>query len=167
MANSSPDSADNIVTQLQDNKQVTKVPYNDTVLNNAESVRNLEDEKRKLHEDKPWLFKPGNRANPGGRPRTDLAAIIADEVFKHNPEGLKKSLYKHIIRKGDAQLVKVLSDRAYGKLTDRVELTGSMDLAIHLQQSRTKLELPEAHLDDEIVEGEIVEADSGLADLPE
>jgi hypothetical protein len=152
-------NADNIASQSTDNKEHNKSPLKDVVKIPQNRVSNGKDEKGR--------FLPGYCANPGGRPKHDLLSEIADQVFKKNPEQMKDKLHEHIINKGDARLIQVLGDRAYGRLQENVNITGTVDLAVHLQQSRTMLELPEAHLDDEIVEGEIVEADHGLADPSE
>jgi hypothetical protein len=41
-----------------------------------------------------WRWQPGKSANPGGRPKQDLAAEIAREVFEHNVPALYKAYTK-------------------------------------------------------------------------
>jgi hypothetical protein len=68
----------------------------------------------------PYRWQPGKSANPGGRPKHDLAAEIARAVFEKNAEALYKAYTKAALR-GNAYCFKELSDRAYGKLKERVE----------------------------------------------
>lgn len=65
-------------------------------------------------------WKPGQSGNPGGRPKTDWAKLIARAVFENNSEALYKAYTKAAL-KGNAYAFKELADRAYGKLKERVE----------------------------------------------
>ena len=58
-------------------------------------------------------FKPGQSGNPGGRPKKDLASIIASEVFAENPEAIKAGLVK-ALRRGDSAVFKALADKPSG-----------------------------------------------------
>ena len=65
----------------------------------------------------PWKWKPGVSANPGGRPKHDLASEIAKAVFENNAEALYKAFCKAAL-KGNAYAFNELADRAYGKLKE-------------------------------------------------
>ena len=69
-------------------------------------------------------FKPGQSGNPGGRPKKDLASIIASEVFAENPEVIKAGLAKKL-QHGDPAAFKALADRAFGRLPQPVEHSGN------------------------------------------
>lgn len=70
----------------------------------------------------PWRWKPGQSGNPGGRPKRDLAQVIARAVFEKNPELIYQA-YAKLLAKGSAYGFQVVSDRAYGKLKESVEVT--------------------------------------------
>jgi hypothetical protein len=69
-------------------------------------------------------YKPGAEwtGNPGGRPKVDVAAILAravvEESFAEAKEGLKAQL-----RKGNAYAFKEMAERGYGKLKEIKEVT--------------------------------------------
>jgi hypothetical protein len=69
----------------------------------------------------PYQWKPGQSGNPGGR-KVDLAKQIARAVFEQN-EDAAISAFAKILRKGNAYAFKELADRAYGKVTDKLEVT--------------------------------------------
>jgi hypothetical protein len=71
-----------------------------------------------------WRWQPGHCPNPGGRPKHDLSAEIARACFEQNAEALFKAYTKALLR-GNAYAFKELSDRAYGKMTERVEYSNS------------------------------------------
>ena len=68
-------------------------------------------------------FKKGQSGNPGGRPKKDLAALIASQVFAENPEVIKAGLAKKL-QHGPATF-KALADRAFGRLPQPVEHSGN------------------------------------------
>jgi hypothetical protein len=70
---------------------------------------------------KPFQWKPGQSGNPGGR-KADLAKQIARAVFEENPEAVIRAL-SAALNKGNAYTFKELADRAYGKVTDKLEVT--------------------------------------------
>lgn len=67
-----------------------------------------------------YKFPKGNCANPGGRPKNDIAAKIARAIFENNEEKLYTAYGKQAL-KGNAYAFQVLADRAYGKLKERHE----------------------------------------------
>ena len=69
----------------------------------------------------PWTSETAPRN--GGRPKKDMAQIIARQIFENNPELLYKA-YAKALAKGQAFAFQVLSDRAYGKLVQKQEVTG-------------------------------------------
>ena len=79
----------------------------------------------------PWTSETAPRN--GGRPKKDVAAEIAKQVFENNQELLYKA-YSRALAKGQAFAFQVLADRAYGKLKETVE-----------------------HVDGEVVDGDLAE----------
>jgi len=86
---------------------------------------------------KPW--KPGQSGNPGGRPKNDVAAQIARAIFEQNPEMLYQAFGK-ALSAGNAYAFQVLSDRAFGKLTERskLEVSGLDGLAAAIEKGRKR-----------------------------
>ena len=82
-------------------------------------------------------FQPGESGNPGGRPRRDLAAEIARKVFEENPEAIEKAMLKALL-KGDPGVFTVLADRAFGKLTLKVEIPGLENLPDLVAEARKR-----------------------------
>ncbi len=76
-------------------------------------------------------FRPGQSGNPGGGPKKDIAAEIAQRVFEENAEAIEKAMLKALL-KGDPEVFAVLADRAYGKLTLTAEIPGMEDLAAEI-----------------------------------
>ena len=68
-------------------------------------------------------FRPGQSGNPGGRPRKDIAAEIAQRVFEENADAIYRAMLKALL-KGDPEVFAVLADRAFGKLSQKVEIPG-------------------------------------------
>ena len=60
---------------------------------------------------KPW--PNGVSGNPGGRPKRDLSAEIAQAVFESNPEAIFKAMLR-ALKKGNPRAFDVLAVRAYG-----------------------------------------------------
>jgi hypothetical protein len=67
-----------------------------------------------------WRWQPGKSANPGGRPKHDLAKEIAEAVFLNNPEMIYRA-YCKMLRKGSAYAFQVLADRAFGRLRESIQ----------------------------------------------
>ena len=66
---------------------------------------------------KPYWFQPGVSGNPGGRPKTDLAAEIARAIFEEDGPAIKAAFSK-ALRKGSAYAFATLADRAFGRLKE-------------------------------------------------
>jgi hypothetical protein len=76
---------------------------------------------------KPWT--KGVSGNLAGRPKNDISVEIARAVFENNPEAIYHGMLRRL-KKGDARVLKVLADRAYGKVKEQVEV----DLSHHIVQ---------------------------------
>ena len=70
---------------------------------------------------KPW--NPGQSEIPGGRPKKDIVSEIAQRVFEENADAIYRSMLKALL-KGDPEVFAVLADRAFGKLSQKVEIPG-------------------------------------------
>lgn len=66
-----------------------------------------------------------------------MAAEIARAVFEENPE-LVYSAMARVLRKGSAFGFQVLSDRAYGKLGDKLDVNLQVSLAERLEKARKR-----------------------------
>lgn len=86
---------------------------------------------------KQWRWKPGQSGNPGGRVKNDFAAEIARAVFEENKELVYQSMAR-MLRNGSAFGFQVLSDRAYGKLTDKVHVSDEISLAERIERGRKR-----------------------------
>ena len=76
-----------------------------------------------------WSYKPGQSGNPGGRPKTDMAKIIAQAVFEQNPDLIYQAMSSATL-KGNAYAFKELASRAYGNLPEHIQVedvSGSVD----------------------------------------
>lgn len=71
-------------------------------------------------------YPKGVSGNPGGRPKVDVAALIARAVLEENQEAAYKALGAALM-KGNAYVFKELAERAYGKMKDSavIEHTGT------------------------------------------
>ena len=84
---------------------------------------------------KPW--KPGHSGNPGGRPKKDISAQIAQAVFEKNAEAIEKAMLK-ALKRGNPKVFTVLADRGFGKLSQKAEVPEVVDLAEMLAQARER-----------------------------
>jgi len=109
----------------------------------APENKNKTGKKRTLPEAaKPFQFKPGQSGNPGGRPKGDQFKQLAQEVIeKMGPqewaaalEGFRKQLFK-----GNAYAFNVLSDRGYGKLTEKIDLSVEAGIVDRLTAARARV----------------------------
>jgi hypothetical protein len=86
---------------------------------------------------KPW--PKGVSGNPGGRPKRDLSAEIAQAVFENNPEAIYHAMLK-ALKKGNARVFDVLAVRAYGKMKEQIELSASTSIAERLEAARRRVQ---------------------------
>ncbi len=82
-------------------------------------------------------FRPGQSGNPGGGPKKDIAAEIAQRVFEENGDAIYRAMLKALL-KGDPQVFAVLADRAFGKLTLKVEIPGLENLPDLIVEARKR-----------------------------
>lgn len=73
----------------------------------------------------PYKFPKGVSGNPSGRPKEDVAAKIARAIFENNEEAIYQKLCEQFLVTGDMSYFEALSNRGFGKLTDKQELTGA------------------------------------------
>lgn len=85
---------------------------------------------------KPW--KPGQSGHPGGRVKNDVAAEIARAIFINNPEAIYNAMAKAILN-GNAYSFDVVANRGFGKLTEKVEVVDTTEMARMLQSGRDRL----------------------------
>jgi hypothetical protein len=83
-------------------------------------------------------FPKGVSGNPGGRPKNDLAKQIAQAVFEQNEEAIYIAMTKALL-KGNAYTFKELAERAFGKLTNRMEITDDAELLRRLAAGRKRV----------------------------
>ena len=83
-------------------------------------------------------FQPGVCPNPGGRPKRDLAAEIARAVFEKNPEEITLAMFRGL-KKADPRIFAVLADRGFGKLTEKVEVSGELGIGEKLAAARRRV----------------------------
>ena len=81
------------------------------------------EKKKREHTKNLKSWKPGQSGNPGGRPKRDVAALIAQKVFEENPEAIEKAMLK-ALKKGSPKVFAVLADRGFGKLAQSVAVGG-------------------------------------------
>ena len=89
---------------------------------------------------KPYQWAKGFCPNPSGRPKNDLAKEIAQAVFAQDPEAIRAAMEKALL-KGNAYVFKELADRGYGKVSDKLEMSGNLTvtLAERLESARRAL----------------------------
>lgn len=90
---------------------------------------------RKNLRPKPW--PKGVSGNPGGKPGTDVAALICRRAIEAN----FKEIYSGISEKlmaGDAYAMQVFAERAYGKMKQEIGLSGSVELVERLKAGRKR-----------------------------
>ena len=97
-------------------------------------VRSDKSQKRKNYSEKSRLnlrpFKKGEPcANPGGKPKNDVAQQIARQIFENNPDAIYSAMAKQLIRKGDSSTFNALADRGYGKVPQKVTQDVNLDVA--------------------------------------
>ncbi len=85
----------------------------------------------------PFVWKPGQSGNPGGRPKRDLAAELCQQVFENHPEEIYAGIRK-LLKSGSAFGFQVAADRGFGKLTEKVQHSGEISLAERIERGRKK-----------------------------
>ena len=101
-----------------------------------------EKRKRSLANLKPW--KPGQSGNPSGRPKHDVAREIARAIFENNPEIAYQGLGQ-ALSEGSAYVFKELADRAYGKMTDKLDVSVNAEVVERLASARKRVKLPSSN----------------------
>ena len=84
---------------------------------------------------KPYV--PGVSGNPGGKPGYDVAAALARAVI----EGSQSDAYEGLaaqLAKGNAYTFKELAERGYGKLKEKIEVSGNAELLARLAAGRAR-----------------------------
>jgi hypothetical protein len=89
--------------------------------------RSLNISDRSLANLRPW--KPGQSGNPGGRPRKSLVDEVAKAVLEENIDGIKAQMKATLTSNGMAGvlLLKEIFERVGGKVTQGIELSGSVN----------------------------------------
>ena len=82
---------------------------------------------------KATQFKAGNNANPGGRPKKDRAAEVAEWLFEHQPEAIKRGMLK-TLRKGNPKAFQVLAERAFGRMPHIMDIKGELTVAVEVKR---------------------------------
>lgn len=86
---------------------------------------------------RPYWFKPGQSGNPQGRQRKDMAAEIAQKLFENNPEAVYEAYFK-ALKKGSGFTFQVLSDRAYGKLAEKMQVEMNVSVGERLERAKAR-----------------------------
>ncbi len=69
--------------------------------------------------------------------KVDIASEIAQKVFEENADAIYRAMLKALL-KGDPQVFAVLADRAFGKLTLKVEIPGLENLPDLIAEARKR-----------------------------
>jgi hypothetical protein len=83
----------------------------------------------------PWT--PETAPRNGGRPKKDMASEITRQVFEKNPELIYNACVTQLA-KGGAFAFQVYSDRAFGKLKEKLEVSGADEIANLLEKARQR-----------------------------
>ena len=86
---------------------------------------------------RPYMWKPGQSGNPGGR-KTDTARSIARAIFQNNEEEIYKALGQSLL-KGNAYVFKELAERRFGKLTETHVLIDRNEIISRLAAGRKRI----------------------------
>ncbi len=69
--------------------------------------------------------------------KVDIASEIAQKVFEENGDAIYRAMLKALL-KGDPKVFAALADRAYGKLTQKVEIPGIENLPDLIAEARKR-----------------------------
>jgi len=104
---------------------------------------------------KPW--QKGQSGNPKGRPKLPSMKLIMQKVLGEMKEG--KTAAEAVMLamrgkalKGDVRAAEFLIERAYGKLTDNIDLQGSANIVIMPSppgEEQTPPEIDEEEIDED------------------
>jgi hypothetical protein len=83
----------------------------------------------------PW--PKGFTPNPSGKPGYDVAAALARAVIEENKPAIYEGLAKALIS-GNGYVFKELADRGYGKLKEKIELSGDEAILRALDAGRKR-----------------------------
>lgn len=85
-------------------------------------------------------FLPGNRANPGGRPKSDLSlTVLIDEVVSPNDWRFIIATLKKRARRGDVRAIEMLMDRRFGKPVQQTEANVNLSGGLVLEMFNSNL----------------------------
>ncbi len=82
-------------------------------------------------------YQPGISGNPSGKPGYDVAAALARAVI----EGAQEAAYRGLARalaQGNGYVFKELADRGYGKLKEKLEVSGDDAILKALDEGRKR-----------------------------
>lgn len=96
---------------------------------------------------KPWLWKPGQSGNPGGRPKRKYITDALKECLESNPEELRK-MAQAAIREalnGNIRAFQEIADRTEGKVADIHKIEGEVLITPNMRvlAAREMLEIKE------------------------
>ena len=87
---------------------------------------------------KATRWKPGQSGNPGGRPKRDMAAEIAQAIFEENPEAIYRAMLK-ALKRGNPKVFAVLAERGFGRLKETIELSTNEEVLAALAEGRKRV----------------------------
>jgi hypothetical protein len=119
----------------------------DTIAQQAEAVtsqrtpkpRNGDPREAKIARVAPYQWPKGVSGNPNGARKSDIARRLAKKIFELNEAEAYRALAKALL-KGNAYVFKELAERAYGKLTETVEIKNTEEIVLRLANGRKRLE---------------------------
>lgn len=94
------------------------------------------------------LWKPGESGNPGGKRKNDRAAEIAYNIFNNHGDFIGQKMLEGFNSGDRTNVYKALADRAFGKIPENINVSGVVDLALHLSQARQLGRIADADSDD-------------------
>jgi hypothetical protein len=83
-------------------------------------------------------YKKGESGNPSGLPGYDVSAFICRRIIEDNQEQIYQGMGNAVV-KGNAYAFSVVSDRGYGKLTEKREISVEVSVNSKLLEARKRL----------------------------